>query len=167
MMPPPRPMGRPPRKKPKNFGEFVSSVFGGIKAFLSRLFYIVSLVWETAPPILIVMILLCVLDGVLPVLGAYITRDLLNEISLLIGAEMGDFAGEIFGTLKPVIFLFILQFIYSFFRKILERVNDMVTAIAGELVVNHIKLKIIGKAKTVDVSSFDRPASRLAFSSFS
>ena len=156
--PPPRPMGRPPRKKPKNFGEFVSSVFSGIKAFLSRLFYIVSLVWETAPPILIVMILLCVLDGVLPVLGAYITRDLLNEISLLIGAEMGDFAGEIFGTLKPVIFLFILQFIYSFFRKILERVNDMVTAIAGELVVNHIKLKIIGKAKTVDVSSFDRPA---------
>lgn len=158
MPPPPHSrMKRPPRKKPKNFGEFIKDVFGGIKSFLSRLFYIVSLVWETAPSILIVMILLCVFDGVLPVLGAYITRDLLNEISLLLGEEIGSFASEIFGKLKPVIFLFILQFIYMFLRRILERVNDMVTAIAGELVVNHIKLKIIGKAKTVDVSSFDRP----------
>ena len=91
------------------------------------------------------------------VLGAYITRDLLNEISLLIGTEIGGFAEEIFTTLKPILFLFILQFLYLFMRRILERVNDMVTAIAGELVVNHIKLKIIGKAKEVDVSSFDRP----------
>ena len=160
MMPPPPPrpmMGRGPKKKPKNLREFIGGVLSGIKAFLSRLFYIVSLVWETAPPILIVMVLLCLFDGVLPVLGAYITRDLLNEISLLIGREIGGFATEIFDTLRPVVFLFILQFIYMFLRRILERVNDMVTAIAGELVVNHIKLKIIAKAKSVDVSSFDRP----------
>ena len=34
----------------------------------------------------------------------------------------------------------------------------MVTSIAGELVVNHIKLMIITKAKTVDQRSFDSPA---------
>ena len=160
MMPPPphqRINRKPPKRKPKNIKEFFASFFGGIKAFLSRLFYIISLVWETAPAILIVMILLCVFDGVLPVIGAYITRDLLNEISLLIGSELGTFADELFTTLKPILFLFILQFIYMFMRRIFERVNDMVTAIAGELVVNHIKLKIIGKAKEVDVSSFDRP----------
>ena len=33
----------------------------------------------------------------------------------------------------------------------------MVTGIAGELVTNHIKMKIITKAKTVDLRSFDRP----------
>ena len=152
-----RPINRPQKKKPENLGEFFSGIFTGIKAFLSRLFYIISLVWETAPAILIVMILLCVFDGVLPVLGAYITRDLLNEISKLIGVGIGSLAEEIFAALKPLLFLFILQFLYLFMRRILERVNDMVTAIAGELVVNHIKLKIIGKAKEVDVSSFDRP----------
>jgi ABC-type multidrug transport system fused ATPase/permease subunit len=103
------------------------------------------------------MMLLCIVDGVLPVFGAYITRDLLNEISLLIGAKLGSLAEEIFTTLRPIFFLFVLQFLYLFLRRILERVNDMVTAIAGELVVNHIKLKIIGKANEVDVSSFDRP----------
>ena len=159
MMPPPhnRTSNRPKRKKPENFKELLIGISSGIKAFLSRLFYIISLVWETAPAILVIMILLCALDGVLPVLGAYITRDLLNEISLLIGTDMGSFADEVFTTLKPLIFLFILQFIYLFLRRILERVNDMVTAIAGELVANHIKLKIIGKAKELDVSSFDRP----------
>ena len=75
MMPPPRRMdSRPPRKKPKNLKEFFVGFFGGIKAFLSRLFYIISLVWETAPAIFIVMMLLCVFDGVLPVIGAYISR---------------------------------------------------------------------------------------------
>ena len=157
-MPPPRPkIKRAPKNKPKNLKELFVGTFLGIKAFLSRLFYIVSLVWETAPSILFVMIFLCILDGVLPVLGAYITRDLLNEISLLIGVSIGSFAEEVFEGLRPIIFLVILQFIYLFARRIFERVNDMVTSIAGELVVNHIKLKIIGKAKEVDVSSFDRP----------
>jgi len=145
------------KRKPKNLKEFITGFFSGIKAFLSRLFYIISLVWETAPVILIAMVLLCVFDGVLPVFGAYITRDLLNEISLLIGSELGEVADEIFKALKPVLFLFVLQFLYLFMRRIFERVNDMVTAIAGELVVNHIKLKIISKAKDVDISSFDRP----------
>ncbi len=145
------------QKKPKNPKELFLGFFKGVKAFLSRLFYIISLVWETAPLLLIVMMLLCVLDGVLPVFGAYITRDLLNEISVLIGARLGSLAEEIFTTLRPIFFLFVLQFLYLFLRRILERVNDMVTAIAGELVVNHIKLKIIGKANEVDVSSFDRP----------
>ena len=160
MMPPPRPRGmnrKPPREKPKNLGELIKRFFLGIKAFLSRLFYIISLVWATAPQIFIAMILLCIVNGVLPVLGAYISRDLLNEISGLLGSSLGSLAEEIFGALRPVLFLFVLLFIYQFLHRILEKVNDMVTAIAGELVVNHIKLKIIGKAKEVDVSSFDRP----------
>lgn len=158
MMPPRhRAPTKEPKKKPENLKEFFSNVFSGIKAFISRLFYIISLVWETAPSILIVMIFFCILDGVLPVLGAYITRGLLNEISLLIGVKIGKVAEEIFTTLKPVVFLITLQFIYLFMQRVFERVNAIVTAIAGELVVNHIKLKIIGKAKEVDVSSFDRP----------
>jgi ABC-type multidrug transport system fused ATPase/permease subunit len=44
-----------------------------------------------------------------------------------------------------------------FLKKLLDKVSSMVTGIAGELVVNHIKLTLIGKAKTLDTRSFDNP----------
>ena len=129
-----------------------------IKGFLSRLFYIVSLVWETAPAVLILMALFCLLDGLLPVAGAYISKTLLDGIAELIGeSSTGSIKEDIFEILKPVLFLLILQFVYLFVKRVLERLNAGVTAIAGELVVNHIKLKIINKAKTVDMASFDNP----------
>ena len=126
--------------------------------FFSRLFYIVGLVWEAAPPVLVVMALLCLLDGVLPVIGAYISKDLLNEIARLIGStSKGSVSENIFTVMRPALFLFITYFTYLFLKKILARINSMVTNIAGERVSNHIKLKIINKAKTVDMRSFDRP----------
>lgn len=145
--------------KPKSIKEIPSYIAKQVKGFLSRLFYIISLVWETAPAILILMALFCVLTGVLPVIGAYISRELLNGIAVLIGSKStGSIADDIFKTLEPILFLLLLEFIYLFSRRILERMNAGVTAIAGELVVNHIKLKIINKSKTVDMSSFDSPA---------
>lgn len=128
-----------------------------IKGFLSRLFYIISLVWQTAPALLILMMALCVLNGLLPVGGAYITKYLLDEVASLIGkSSLGSVYDDLFITLRPVMFLLLLQFIYLFLRRVLDRVNGMVNAIAGELVVNHIKLSIMGKAKNVDMQSFDR-----------
>lgn len=157
--------GRPPRRqqsdgiaKPKSFKEIPAYLFKVTKGFVSRLFYIVRLVWEAAPPVLIIMAFLCVLDGVLPVIGAYISKDLLNEVARLIGASsMGSVAQNIFTVMRPAFFLFITYFTYLFLKKILSRINSMVTSIAGERVSNHIKLKIINKAKTVDMRSFDRP----------
>ncbi len=144
-------------EKPKNFKDFLGNAILKVKGFTSRLFYIISLVWETAPAILILMMLLCILSGILPVAGAYISKDLLNEIAALINlSNVGAVSPKWQEVLSPVLFLLIWQFIYLFLRKILERVNGMVTTIAGELVVNHIKLKIMGKAKNVDMQSFDR-----------
>ena len=144
-------------EKPKNSNGIFKNALLKIKGFTSRLFYIISLVWETAPAIFILMLLLCILSGVLPVFGAYISKDLLNEIAALINLSgIGALSSDWREALSPVLFLFIWQFVYLFLRKILERVNGMVTTIAGELVVNHIKLKIMGKAKNVDMQSFDR-----------
>ena len=156
MMPPLR---KTPVKRKKTKKELILDAPKAIKAFASRLFYIISLVWGTAPLLLFAMIALCILDGVLPVVGSYITKFLLDEISVLISSseKLGSVWDELFDSLYPVFFLFILQFVYMLAKKIFERINDMVTAIAGELVGNHIKLKIINKAKSVDVSSFDRP----------
>ncbi len=149
---------RRPEPRPRGIKNLIPYMIKQVKSFLSRLFYIVSLVWETAPSILFLMALFCVLNGVLPVIGAYISKELLNGIAELIGADTsGSLRADVFETLRPILFLLTLEFIYLFAKRILDRLNAGVTAIAGELVVNHIKLKIIRKAKTVDLSSFDRP----------
>ena len=149
---------REEKQSPKGVKNKFKSLFSTAKAFFARLFYIISLVWETAPGLFIAMILLCLLDGVLPVAGSYITKFLLDEVALLIGSgKSGDFYEDVFVTMRPVIFLFGLQFIHLFLRRALERLNGLVSAVAGEMVVNHIRLKIMNKAKTVDMRSFDVP----------
>lgn len=156
-MPPPPPHERQSgerKQRPKGLKGFFKHTAEQVKGFVSRLFYIITLVWEAAPAVLFLMALFCILNGVLPVIGAYISKSLLNGIADLIGAEI---AKNVIETLRPVLFLLLLEFIYLFFKRILDRVNSGVTAIAGELVVNHIKLKIINKAKTVDMASFDNP----------
>ena len=128
------------------------------KGFFSRLFYIFALVWQSAPLILIAMMVLCALDGVLPVFGAYVSSYLLNEIAdLITDKSLGIISENAFDAMRPLIFLFVLNLIYMFMKKLLNKVSTMVTGIAGELVVNHIKLLLIGKAKTLDARSFDDP----------
>jgi ATP-binding cassette subfamily B protein len=160
------PPGVPPYKrkiddgieKPKSLREVPSYLKKVISGFFSRLFYIVSLVWEAAQLLFVAMVLFCILNGILPVVGAYISKDLLNVIAELIGAAaLENVADNIFVVMEPLLWLFIFYFVHSFLSKMVSRLNTMVTGMAGELVVNHIKLKIVGKAKEVDLASFDRP----------
>ena len=83
-MPPKRPTFNDGIEKPKKLSDVPSYLFKKTKGFFFRLFYIFALVWKSAPFILITMMLLCILDGVLPVFGAYVSSYLLNEISDLI-----------------------------------------------------------------------------------
>ena len=158
-MPPRRPTFNDGIEKPKKFSEYPAYFMKKAKGFFSRLFYIFSLVWHSAPLVLIAMMVLCALDGLLPVAGAYISSYLLNEIADLITSKsLGLIAESALETMRPLIFLFILNLVYLFMKKALNKVSTMVTGIAGELVVNHIKLILIGKAKTLDTRSFDDPA---------
>ena len=154
------------KKKPKGKKLNLKQLVPQMKSFFARLFYIVGLVWETKPIFLIAMALLCLFDGVLPVVGALISKELLNEIAALIGSELvkdtlGDgfsaFASAFLNDLKPVFMLLIFQLVYQFSRRIISGISSSVNAVAGELVVNHIKLKIMNKAKNVDIASFDSP----------
>ena len=137
---------KPP--KPKNIKEvpaYLKTLFSG---FFSRLIYIFKLVWETKPWILFIMTFMAVFNGVMPVLGAYITAMILN---MLTDAYNGNV------TFQAVIWLLVLQFIYLFVKTIVSDIYAMLNSIAGELVVNHIKVKIMRKAKEVDLASFDKP----------
>ncbi len=144
---------------PKNIKEVPAYIVKKTKNFFVHFFYTISLVWEAAPKMLIFMIICCILDGVFPVLNAYISREMINEIAELLNngtISSGNVMDNIFITLKPIIILFVLQFAYWILRSILSRLNITSTALASELVSNHIRLKIIQKAKTIDQASFDR-----------
>ena len=155
---------RPPKpqtdgiQRPHRLRDYPAYICKRAAGFIKRLFYIVSLVWDAAPLTLVAMAFLCLFDGLLPVAGAYISKDLLNSVAGLIGSpDLGTVGDNLFVTMRPLLFIFLAYFIYLFLKKIMARLNSMVTGIAGELVVNHIKLKIINKARETDLQSFDRP----------
>ena len=156
----------PPRGRPKTLKEMPKYLCKSIGSFFSRLFYIIKLVWQTNPLILFLMTFFCLVDGFLPVVGAFISKELLNEISALLGAEKtlaAVAAGEALISDLSAFFalsvftLLCMYFAYQFASRIVSRFSNIVNNLAGELVCNHIKIQIVEKAKTLDVASFDRP----------
>lgn len=139
--------------KPKSLKEvpgYLKKVVGG---FLYRLFYIFKLVWETRPWILITMVFISIFNGVMPVVGSYIGAALLNSLASAYTAAKNGLPSQFY----TVMGLLILQFVYIFAQSIVSNINTVITRVSGELVVNHIKLKIMNKAKEIDLASFDRP----------
>ena len=153
-----RPENRVP--KPKSLREvprYLGLVLGG---FFKRFFYIFRLVWEAKPSLTVAMMLFAVLNGVLPVVGAYISAELIGEISRqlhLSPVVTGGFWESVGANFSLIFLLLIATFLHQLLTRILGRLSHMVNSMAGELIVNHIKLKILHKAKTVDMASFDRP----------
>ena len=143
----------------KEVPSYLKNLFAG---FFSRLFYIFRLVWETGPWILFVMIFMAIFNGVIPVIGASITANILTSLSKAMGSVSGDGTiGEQISLMmqsevgKAIIFWLVIQFAFTFIKSIVSNIDTILTRIYGELVVNHIKLKIMNKAKQVDLASFD------------
>lgn len=132
--------------KPKKLREvpgYLRAVFGGT---FSRLLYIFRLVYEARPLLLFVMIFMSVFNGVMPVVGTYITANLLSRI-------VQRFADPSVDLWLPLI----LQFGYTFFYMLVNSLKNIITSISGEMVTNYVKVKIMNKAKEVDLASFDMP----------
>ena len=132
---------------PKNIKEVPLFLKNIIKAFFSRLFYIFRLVWEANPWILIIMIAIALINGILPVFGTYITAQIINVLVIDEATQMT----------VAISVLFVFQFIYLFLNRVTTDVNKMVMSLSGEVVTNHIRRKIMRKAKEVDVACFDLP----------
>ncbi len=164
MRTPPPIQGKPKSlyEKPKSLKDvprYLGQVIGG---FFARLFYIVKLVWETKPALLILMMVLCLMVGVLPLVGALINRELINAINDVILIEdqpldEGLFA-SVTGTLSVVAVYVLARLLFQLANKIANHIQNTVNGLAGERVSAHIKLKLMKKAKTVDLASFDNPA---------
>ena len=152
MMGGPPPFMRPDHKNkeplPKNIREVPGFLKRLISGFFSRLSYILSLVWEAKPWIFFVMLFYSIISGVMPVLGAFIAAEIINA---LVDAVSGN------TEFSKIVFLLVFQFAYLFINSLIGMIYNMIIRIAGELVTNHIKVKIINKAKSIDLASFDMP----------
>ena len=139
--------------KPQSIKEVPAYVCRIVTKFFQRLFYIFKLVWETKPWILLFMIFMALWNGVSPVISQYIGALLLNAlqdayISITTGGE---------NLFDNVVKLLIFQFAFNFASSTISRVGNIINNISSELVINHINLKIMYKAKEVDLASFDDP----------
>ena len=138
------------------------------RSFISRYAYIFKLVWESSPAILIVMSLASLFNGLFPILGAYISAQLLNEIVDAYNCAQGLIGSGVAGNLifeqvfnNPeikIVFWVCAELIYLVTKSIISNAYNAFVTISGEKVANHIKVKIISKSKDIDLSQFDMPA---------
>ncbi|MBR2860990.1 MAG: ABC transporter ATP-binding protein [Clostridia bacterium] len=135
--------------KPKSVKEIPSYLRKLTTTFFTRLFYIFGLVWETKPLILVLMVLIALINGILPVVGAYITAQIINRLAESIQGVPVE--------LSALGALFIGQFAYLFFSRVTTEINRILSNLSGEMVTNHIRRKIMRKAKEIDVACFDLP----------
>ncbi|MBR3996521.1 MAG: ABC transporter ATP-binding protein, partial [Clostridia bacterium] len=136
--------------KPKSIKDVPKYLISILGDFFGHLFYIIKLVWETKPFILLAMFLFSLINGVIPVANSVVAANLLNTLAGVITGETTTF--------QPVIYLLIIQFVLIFVSGILTHIEGIVINVSGELVSNHIKTKIMSKSKNIDLSDFDRPA---------
>lgn len=153
-MPPPR--GRngrvndqyrvPPPKHLRDVPEYVKKV---VSETSERMFYIIRLVWETNRGVMFMMAFMTLFNGVMPVVGSLISKEILNSLSRAYGSALTSFG--------IIAVLLVAQFVYQLFNDAVGRIYSTMLQISGELVANHIKIKLMTKSKEVDLSSYDSP----------
>ncbi len=144
-----------PPKSPLDMPRYLKELLGG---FFTRLFYIFGIVWKSGPIFLFFMCFIALFDGLMPVAGAVISSKILNELQLIITKSA---LGEEFGIAafwgSMVLILLIAYFTYRILNKVVTRLSNAVTRMAGERVVRYVKVEIMKKAQSLDLSSFDLP----------
>lgn len=136
-------------KKPEGLKDVPRYIKELLSTFFSRLFYIFRLVWDTKKSLLFFMCFMAIFNGVMPVVGSLIGARILNRLAeVFAGAEL---------AFSAITVLLVLQFLYTFFNSAVTSLYSTVLSVSGELVTNHVKRMIMGKAREVDSVSFDSP----------
>ncbi len=145
---------KPPRS-PLDLPRYLGAVLGG---FFSRLFYIFRLVYKSGPIFLVLMSFVALFNGLMPLVGALLSRSILNGLQDVVmertGADMP--LSAFWGSM--VLILLVWFFVYRILNKIVSRLSVAVNRMAGERVVHYVKSEIMQKAETIDLASFDMPA---------
>ena len=123
---------------------------------LHRFFYSFSLVWKSAPFMLICMVFVAIVQGVVPVISSLISKHLMNTLQqVIVARSQGDAIGSFLesGILFAVIFLFTFRLL----NRLAGRLSTFSTRIIGEQVTKTVKLMIMEKSKQIDISAYDTP----------
>lgn len=139
--------------KPKKLSEVPAYIKNTVGKTLHRLLYIFMLVWEAKPSLLVMMVFMTVFNGVMPVIQALVAGELLNGLAEALAIQNAGDIAPMSMIAIPLIAMLLCQLI----RSLVNNINTIVTRISSEYVTNHIKLKIMNKAKDVDLASFDMP----------
>ncbi len=152
--PPPHEMNEKLKEPlPKNLSEVPGYLRRVSRSFFTRLTYIIRLVWEAKKSLLLMMVFTAAFNGVSPVISAYISANLLNRVSDVLSLD-----SPVFETICDILLpAMLLQFGYMFFVSLINTLSNMIIRISSEVVTNHVKCKIMNKAKEIDVASFDMP----------
>ena len=141
-------------EKPKSLKEYPKYLKTLIGNFFSRYYFIFKLVWETNPFYLFAMALVAICSGIFPIIGAYVTAELLQSIAdaYRLAMEYKDImvAVDLINKVSSEVNVFLwigIQLAYSIAVSLLNSLNSTVVSISGEKVANHIKTKVITKSK--------------------
>ena len=138
-------------KSVKDVPRYLSEIFRG---FFKRFFYILKLVWNTGCWIPILLCFVALFKGVSPVIGALISRKILNGLQLVIAK--GGLPESSFWS-SNILYLLIALFAYRLLIQVVNNVSSALNRIAGEKVVMEVKRQIMEKSKQIDLASFDNP----------
>lgn len=147
-----------PRDKipaPKSIREVPDYLVKLIGGFFQRFGYIVKLVWDTGHWILFLLSGVALFKGVTPVIGALISKSILNELQGVLKNGMQSM--DSFWS-SAVFYLLIFLFIHRILVQAVNHVSSALNRIAGEKVVMRVKLQIMQKSKELDIASFDDAA---------
>lgn len=89
----------------------------------------------------------------MPIVGATISAEILNSLAEAYSTAANG--GEVIFT--GIMTLLLFYFGYLFLNRLVSQISSIMTNIAGELVVNHVNVKIMTKAKDIDLADYDRP----------
>lgn len=137
----------PPPKQLREVPAYLTKLIG---VFFKRWLYIFRLVWETRKWILFAMCAMSILSGLLPIVSALVAKHLINTLVSAAG-------GTLDAGFSAILSLLILTFACTFATRMINSVSNFMTRLASELVTSHIRVKIMDKAKMLDLASFDRP----------
>lgn len=143
-VPAPRALGDVPR--------YLRELLGG---FFFRFAYIVKLVWRTGKWILFLLSFVALFRGVTPVIGALISKNVLNELQTVV--SKGALPQSEFWQ-SPIFAMLIFLFVYRIISQVINDISRALNRIAGEKVVRQVKVQIMEKSKELDVASFDDSA---------
>ena len=143
----------PPPKNIADLPRFLRELLG---SFFARLFYIFGLVWESGPFYLILLFFIALFNGLMPLAGSLIARNILNELQNVItgGAPTTDAQ---FWT-SAIMVLLIYYFVYRILNRVVAQVAGAVNHLTGERVVRLVRIRIMKQAQSIDLCSYDMPA---------